>query len=76
MNGKLGQLVNPNSETEIKAAILKAINNTQHQPQQHQELALANFGFEVYVEKVKGLLAVSAQGSGVSSQRSGLKSYK
>ena len=76
LNGKLGQLVNPNSETEIKAAILKAINNTQHQPQQQQELVLANFGFEAYVEKVKGLLAVSNQGSGVSSQRSGLKSYK
>ncbi len=56
LNGKLGQLVNPNSETEIKTAILKAIQNKAHQPQQQQELALANFGFEAYVEKVKGLL--------------------
>ena len=56
LHGQLGQLVNPNSEAEIKAAVLKAIYNTQHQPQQQQELTLAHFGFEAYVGKVKGLV--------------------
>ncbi len=60
LNGQLGQLVNPNSVAEIKAAILNAIKNTKHQPEHQQEMALAHFGFETYVEKVKQLLEVSA----------------
>ncbi len=61
LNGNLGQLINPSNENEIKAAIKRAIGNTHHQKQQQQEMALANFGFETYVEKVKGLLAVGVQ---------------
>ncbi len=56
LNGKLGQMVNPNSEAEIKAAILKAIGNNQHQPQQQQDTTLSHFSFPVYMEKVKALL--------------------
>lgn len=56
LQGKLGQMVNPNSEEEIIEAIKKAINNKNHQPKLQQQLAVEHFGFEQYVQRVKELL--------------------
>lgn len=56
LNGALGQLVHPSNINEIKQAIKNAIYNEHHQPLQQQALAVDNFGFDQYVERVKGLL--------------------
>lgn len=56
LDGRLGQLVNPNDEEEIENVIKKAISNTSHDRKKQQDLALAHFGFDGYVEKVRTLL--------------------
>lgn len=56
LKGELGQLVDPNKEQEILAAIQSAINNKQHQPKVQQELAVEHFGFDQYIEKVGKLM--------------------
>ena len=57
LNGKLGQLIDPTCEIQIKLAIERAVGNTLHLPQQQQDITLAHFGFPVYMENVKRLLA-------------------
>ncbi|WAC39061.1 glycosyltransferase family 4 protein [Pedobacter sp. SL55] len=56
LNGKLGQLVNPDSEEEIIKAIQQALNNPAHEPKAQQALTVKQFGFDRYVEKVGALL--------------------
>ncbi|RYG19396.1 MAG: glycosyltransferase family 1 protein [Chitinophagaceae bacterium] len=58
LNGELGQMVNPDSKEEIIHAIKTAIKNkSTHFPEKQQNLAIENFGFEKYVEKVSRLIA-------------------
>lgn len=56
LNGQLGQLINPNEETEILEAIQKALANCEHQPHQQQQITVEHFGFDSYLKKVKELL--------------------
>lgn len=56
LNGKLGQLINPNEETEILQAIQNALAEKAHQPHQQQQMTIEHFGFDSYLKKVKGLL--------------------
>ncbi|MNJ97634.1 GDP-mannose-dependent alpha-(1-6)-phosphatidylinositol monomannoside mannosyltransferase [compost metagenome] len=57
LNGELGQMVNPNNEAEIINAIQTALTNHTHQPEQQQQLTVAHFGFEPYMERVNWLLS-------------------
>lgn len=57
LNGQLGQLVNPNNEAEIVKAVQIATANEAHQRKTQQDLALAHFSFEQYVQNVAQLLA-------------------
>lgn len=59
INGKLGQLVNPTNINDIAQAIKKAINNTNHQPEKQQQLALQHFGFNTYLQNIKKALAIT-----------------
>lgn len=56
LNGKLGQLINPNEETEILQAIQNALADKAHQPHQQQQMTIEHFGFDSYLKKVKQLL--------------------
>jgi len=56
LNGQLGQLINPNEETEILTAIQKALANKTHQPMQQQQITVEHFGFDSYLKKVEELL--------------------
>ncbi|RWU08596.1 glycosyltransferase family 4 protein [Pedobacter chitinilyticus] len=56
LNGKLGQLINPNEETEILQAIQNALADKAHQPHQQQQMTIEHFGFDSYLKKVKELL--------------------
>lgn len=53
LNGQLGQLINPNEETEILRAIQNALANKEHQPHQQQQTTVEHFGFDSYLKKVK-----------------------
>ncbi|WP_097132932.1 glycosyltransferase family 4 protein [Pedobacter xixiisoli] len=57
LNGKLGQMVNPNSEVEIINAIQTALANHHHQANEQQQLTVKHFGFEQYMEQVNRLIA-------------------
>lgn len=57
LNGRLGQLINPNDETEILIAIQNALANKNHQPELQQQITIENFGFDNYLNKVKQLLS-------------------
>jgi glycosyltransferase involved in cell wall biosynthesis len=59
LNGKLGQLVDPDNVDAIAAAIEQAINNKNHDPQRQQQLTVEHFGFETYKNKVAQLLAAT-----------------
>lgn len=56
LNGELGQLINPNEEIEILAAIQKALANKEHRPHQQQQTTVEHFGFDSYLRKIKELL--------------------
>lgn len=56
LNGQLGQLINPNEETEILQAIQNALADKAHQPHQQQQITIEHFGFDSYLKKVKELL--------------------
>ncbi len=56
LNGQLGQLINPNEETEILQAIQNALADKAHQPHQQQQMTIEHFGFDSYLKKVKELL--------------------
>ncbi len=56
LNGRLGQMVNPQSETEIAAAIKRAINDKEFDALRQQKLTLQHFGFNHYTHKIKALL--------------------
>lgn len=57
LNGKLGQMMDPNSEAEIINAIQNVLAaNHPHQPQMQQKLTVEHFGFEQYAKKVAELL--------------------
>ena len=56
LNGELGQLINPNEEAEILAAIQKALANKEHRPHQQQQTTVEHFGFDSYLRKIKELL--------------------
>ncbi|MCJ0742454.1 glycosyltransferase family 4 protein [Pedobacter montanisoli] len=59
MNGKLGQLVNPEDEREIYQAMYNAIQKNDHQRAEQQKLALQYFSFEVFKENTQRLLNAS-----------------
>lgn len=59
LNGQLGQLINPNEETEILQAIQNALADKEHQPHQQQQTTIGHFGFDCYLKKVKELLNYS-----------------
>ncbi len=59
INGKLGQLVNPEDEHEIYQAMYHAIQQNNHQPTEQQKLALQYFSFEVFKENTQRLLNAS-----------------
>ena len=56
LNGELGQLINPNEETEILQAIQNALADKAHQPHHQQQMTIEHFGFDSYLKKVKELL--------------------
>lgn len=56
LNGKLGQMIDPNSERAIKGAIEEILLNPKNNRIKQQELTIENFGFQQYIEKVKALL--------------------
>lgn len=57
LNGKLGQLINPNNEEEIINAIQKAIDSKEtHQAHEQQKKTIEHFGFEQYLQKVNQLI--------------------
>lgn len=59
LNGQLGQLINPTSKTEIKTALLNALNQPREltQAKEIQATCLNAFGYKGYVEKVKDLIS-------------------
>ncbi len=60
LNGKLGQMVSPDSQEEIIEAVKNAIaNQISHQPKIQQQLTLEHFGFEQYIDKVNCLIEES-----------------
>ncbi|WP_461789895.1 glycosyltransferase family 4 protein [Pedobacter sp.] len=59
LNGKLGQLVNPDDVDAIAAAIEHAIANKNHHPKLQQQLTIEHFGFETYKNKVAQLLTAN-----------------
>ena len=54
-NGRFGLLVNPNNQQQITDAIIEVLNNTEKYIPRHLEV-LQYFSFEVYKEKLKGIL--------------------
>jgi glycosyltransferase involved in cell wall biosynthesis len=59
LNGKLGQLVDPDAVDAIAAAIEHAIANKTHDPKLQQQLTIAHFGFQTYKQKVAQLLTAT-----------------
>lgn len=59
LNGKLGQLVDPDNVDAIATAIEQAINNKNHDPQRQQQLTVEHFGFDTYKNKVAQLLGAT-----------------
>lgn len=59
LNGKLGQLVDPDDVDAIAVAIEHAVANKNHHPKLQQQLTIENFGFETYKNKVAQLLTAN-----------------
>lgn len=57
LNGKLGLLVNPDSEEEISQALRKIISNRQQYLPNHQ-LLMQHFSYEVYKNNLKQTIAL------------------
>lgn len=55
-NGKFGLLINPNSQQEVTDAIVEVISNYKKYVPEHAAV-MKYFGFEVYKEKLKKILA-------------------
>ena len=55
-NGEFGLLINPNSQQEITEAIVEVISNYKKYVPEHAAV-MKYFGFEVYKEKLKKILA-------------------
>lgn len=54
-NGNLGLLVDPDNQQQITHALVEVLSNTEKYIPNHQEV-MQNFSFEVYKEKLKGIL--------------------
>lgn len=58
LDGKIGQLIDPDKQQEIVLAIQQAIEKNTHDRLRQQQTVLSNFGFDKYQEKIARALRI------------------